>query len=243
MAYASLAGTLKSDMDLQNPKNVVLRILTDLREACIENLYRAQYLNGATSLNSHGLIGYRNEVAKEIGLLVIPDQHAGRAEVAKKYVSVYFERFYHLDLILSTTWKAIDQRKVHYGSVVAFLQYNRPVIFAGDAEEFLFHCFDVATGQFTREAVAWMLWKWGVLAPAPGANPLAIERALFPPLPPEAVDELKRSRDVLLSGERADNAPLSLSRSRSERAEPLFGIDEMRQSAEALHNHACDHEH
>ncbi len=68
MAYASLSGTLKSDMDTQNPKNAILRLLLELREACVENLYRAQYLDGAKSLNSHGLIGYRNMIADQIGL-------------------------------------------------------------------------------------------------------------------------------------------------------------------------------
>ena len=71
MAYASLSGTLKSDMDTQNPRNAVLRLLLEVREACIENLYRAQYLDGAKSLNSHGLIGYRNMIAEQIGLVKV----------------------------------------------------------------------------------------------------------------------------------------------------------------------------
>lgn len=71
MAYSSLCGNLKSDMDTQNPKNAVLRLLLEVREACIENLYRAQYLDGAKSLNSHGLIGYRNMIAEQIGLVKV----------------------------------------------------------------------------------------------------------------------------------------------------------------------------
>ncbi len=55
-------------------------------------------------------------------------------------------------------WKALDERKLNYNAVVSYLQYNRPVLFAGDAEEFLFNCFD-ANGKFTRSAAAWMLWK------------------------------------------------------------------------------------
>ena len=82
MAYASLNNTLKSEMDVQNPRNGVLRLLTDAREACIENLYRSQYLNGSKSLNSHGLIGYRNMICEQIGLVKIPDQHAGQYPVA-----------------------------------------------------------------------------------------------------------------------------------------------------------------
>ena len=90
----------------------------------------------------------------------------------------YFERFYHLGLVLDLVLKALEERKLHYGAVVSVLQYNRPVLFAGDAEEFLFHCFD-ASGKFTRSAVAWvssnvplflsltlsfqMLWKVRVL--------------------------------------------------------------------------------
>jgi hypothetical protein len=102
---------------------------------------------------------------------------------------MYFQRFYHVGEVLERVWRALDQRKLHYASVVAFLQYNRPIKFATDAEEFLFHCFS-SDGQFTRETAAWMLWKYGVLRPGDGVSPSQIEKDLFPPLAPEALDEV-----------------------------------------------------
>ncbi len=110
--------------------------------------------------------------------------------MALSYVDMYFQRFYHIGEVLDRVWRAMDQRKLHYASVVAFLQYNRPIKFATDAEEFLFHCFS-SDGQFTRETAAWMLWKYGVLRPGDGVSPSQIEKDLFPPLAPEALDEVR----------------------------------------------------
>jgi hypothetical protein len=119
---------------------------------------------------------------------------------------------------------------------VSFLQYNRPIKFASDAEEFLFHCF-TADGQFTRETVAWMLWKYGVLKPGEGVSPTQIEKDLFPPLPPDALDEIRRSRDLIMSGGAHDNVSLHASR---DKGEALFQPDQIRSSADS---HRCkDHE-
>jgi hypothetical protein len=138
-----------------------------------------------------------------------------------------------------TFCQALQDRKIHYVSVVSFLQYNRPIKFASDAEEFLFHCFTV-DGQFTRETVAWMLWKYGVLKPGEGVSPTQIEKDLFPPLPPDALDEIRRSRDLIMSGGAHNNVSLHASRDKSE---ALFEPDEIRSSADVLLSHRCkDHE-
>lgn len=175
------------------------------------------------------------------------------AKFAQSYIDWYFERFYHVGYILDLVWKALDERKLHYNSVVAFLQYNRPILFASDAEEFLFHCFD-ASGKFTRSAVAWMLWKvwreetkkrrvcfgliqreqFGVLKPE--AAPHLVEKSLFPPLPPDVLDEVRRSRDMILSGGGLDNRSLAASR---EKPDSVIDIDQIRASADALRNHKC----
>ena len=56
-AFSACFGTISSDCDQNDPKNTTLRLLYELRESCIEDLYKAQYLNGAKTLNSHGLVG------------------------------------------------------------------------------------------------------------------------------------------------------------------------------------------
>ena len=248
-AYAALSGTLKSDMDTQNPKNAVLRLLIETREACIEDLYRAQYLNGAKSLNSHGLVGYRNEICDQIGLVKIPDLHASTYPVAHSYVNMYYQRFYTVETLVERVWRALNERKIHYASVVAFLQYNRPIKFVDDAEEFLFHCFNSA-GLFTRQTAAYLLWKYDVFKPAEGVSGLKIEADLFPPIDEAELDEIRKSKDLIMSGARLDNTPLALSKGKGELSESaesvnlgeLFG-DEIRSSVDhRCEDHHFDHE-
>lgn len=208
-AFAALAGTLKSDLDEQNIVNVIRRLLKEQREQSIENLYRAQYLKGANSLNSHGLVGYRNEIAEKIGLEKIPDMHAGSKPVAHQYVDCFFERFYHVDTMIDKVIWALNSsvpRKLDYNNVVAFLRYNRPSLerFQKDPEEFLFHCFDPKTGEFTRSAVAYLLWKAGALKAVPGIIVQHLEQLLFPPLMEEEdmmveEDGLRKSMDKALN--------------------------------------------
>jgi hypothetical protein len=174
--------------------------------------------------------------------------------------------------------KALDERKLHYQSVVAFLHYNRPILFVSDAEEFLFHCFGQffhlvlccfscfvlradAAGKFSRSAVAWMLWKFGVFKPAEGRMPHLIEKVqlccflgffvcecvfvlqeLFPPLPSDVLDEVRRSRDLIMSGGAHNNSVLASPLARSRDKTPAIDVDQIRASADALRNHRCHHE-
>jgi hypothetical protein len=121
-------------------------------------------------------------------------------------------------------------RKLHYPSLVSFLQYNRPQKFKHDAEEFLFHCFDINTGEFTKNTVAFMLWKMGVLRPVDAKAPaMLLEEKLFPDMEESELDEIRKSKDKLLSGESWDNNPLP------ERDD----VGALKRSVEGAANHEC----
>ena len=218
----------------------MLRLLIEQREASVEALYRSQALNGAKKLNSHGLMGYRNEICNQIGLEFIPDQHAGKQPNAPQFVQCFFERFYTIETCISVLLGALNQtpRKIDYSSIVSFLSYNRPSLprLAADAEEFLFHCFDLESGEFTRDAAAYLLWKFGVLKPREGIIVSYLEDSLFPALEPEELDEIRKSKDSLLSGEGFDNSPLAPASG----DEFGYDMDEIRGSIENAANHQCD---
>jgi len=234
MGYNALSGNLKSEMDASNIHNQILRLLVDTRETSVEQLYRAQHLNGAKSLNSHGLVGYRNELSSFIGLPMIPDQHAGKFPAALRYKEVFFERFYTVDVVLDATLKALKDHSLNYNATVAFLQYNRPSLKRlDDPEEFLYHCFDFETGAFLRETAAYILWKANVLEAGVAVIESHIEDMLFPEMPPEEMDEIRSSKDKLLSGEGWDNSPLP------PKDKDEIG-DEIRSSIENAQNHECD---
>lgn len=178
-------------------------------------------------------------IHKDIGLAFIPDQHAGNPQSAKNYVNMFFTHFYHIGVILDTVEKALNEapRKLHYNSVVSFLQYNRPAAFKSDPEEFLYHCFDTE-GRFTRNTVAYVLWKMGVLMPCEEIS--VVEKRLFPPLDPVAHDEIRRSLDVLRNSLKnsvdqirasAEGPPLSKSRDLGQ---------ELRYSTEVAAHHECE---
>jgi len=234
LAYGAIAGVTHSEMDEQDPKNQTLRLLYECREMCIESLYCAQVLNGNKSLNSHPLMGYRNAIHDKIGLDIVPDPDTSNNAVALHYVETFFERFYTLEVMLHCILKALnDDRKLHYNSVVSFLQYNRPAGEAekfSDAEEFLYHCFD-EEGKFTMGAVAWLLYKMEILCVAPDKT-VDLE-ALFPDMDESVVEEIRKS----LSGMRIDNTPLKSSA--EELKEELQ--NELKHSVEYALNHSCDH--
>jgi hypothetical protein len=88
LAYSTMAETVKSDCDANDIRNSVLRVLYALREMCVEGLYCAQELRGNKSLNSHPLMGYRNPIAKQIGLDVVPDPDTSDSQVVRR-ISVF----------------------------------------------------------------------------------------------------------------------------------------------------------
>ena len=79
--------------------------------------------------------------------------------------------------------------------------------------------------------------QFGVFKPGNMA-PHLIEKELFPPLPPDVLDEVRRSRDLILSGGAHDNNALKASKEKGE----LIDIDQIRASADALRNHRCEEE-
>jgi hypothetical protein len=194
-------------------------------------------------------MGYRNPIATEIGLDVVPDPNTGDSTISKFYIPTFFERFYttgkdemhvvllfifsFLDCVISCVMKALNDqpRKLHYNSIVSYLQYNRPEMFKSDPEEFLYNCFDVA-GNFSVRSVLWMLFKMNVVEIAP--NQSLDELLLFPQLD---VDSIRASRDRIMSSQNIDNTSLSKSRTQ-------IDIDEIRSSIEAAAQHVCkDHIH
>lgn len=197
-AYAALSEN--SQIDANDPRNQMLKLLYELRELCSEMLYITHQLPGRKAsstavANTHYIICYRNAIHDKIGLKFIPDPNMQPIEAAKPMVGTFFERFYHVDVMIACILKALNEppRRLHYNSIVSFLQYNRPERFGNDQDEFLFHCFD-ENGAFTKGAVAWMLYKIGVLKPAEGAQ--VDDLALFPPVVVEDMrDELLRSRE------------------------------------------------
>jgi hypothetical protein len=46
-----------------------------------------------------------NMICDAIGLVKIPDQHAGQYPTAAAYIEWYFERFYHAEYIIDLIWK------------------------------------------------------------------------------------------------------------------------------------------
>lgn len=228
LAYSSLMDSIKSDCDVNDPKNGILRLLYTCREMCLESLYCAQMLNGNTSLNSHPLMGYRNALGMKIGLLEVPDPDTRNNATALHYEECFFERFYTIEVMIQCILKALNEspRKLHYSSVVSFLQYHRPNLFRDDAEEFLFHCFD-SDGLFTMGAVAWILFQMGVLTRAEGGE--IDEKALFPELSDETLDEIRKS----ISDMAVDNSPLQKSQEEIQQ--------ELKVGMDALRHQSCEH--
>jgi len=227
LAYSTMAETVKSDCDANDIRNAVLRVLYSLRELCIEALYCAQELRGNKSLNSHPLMGYRNPIAKQIGLDVVPDPDTSNSSVSPHYVETFFERFYTVECVLGCIRSAIADRKLSYNSVVSYLQYHRPPKFAAShlQEEFLYHCFD-EEGRLTQGALVWMLHQMGILKLA--ADKALDETLLFPPLSEVA---LNASKGALARSASAMEVPLTVSQ--------ILERDEIRRSVEQAEHHKC----
>ncbi len=119
-----------------------------------------------------------------------------------------------------------NPRKLHYNSVVSFLQYNRPSKFRDDQEGFLYSCFD-AEGKFSKAAIVWLLFQFGILKVAEGQ--VLDEEVLFPPLDE---DTIRASRERIMSGQNIDNSPLAKSTG-------SLNVDELRSSMEAIAHHVC----
>ncbi len=189
-------------------------------------------------------MGYRNPIAKQIGLDVVPDPDTSNSSIVSFsvaslanshivfvlqspfYVDTFFERFYTVECVLACVRKAITDRKLPYNSVVSYLQYHRPPMFSASnlQEEFLYHCFD-AEGRLTEGALVWMLHQMGVLKLA--ENKSLEEKLLFPPLDE---DTIRASRERLANS--ATNVPLNVSQ--------VIELDEIRRSVESAEQHKCD---
>lgn len=233
-AYAALAGTLASEFDSSDPRNAVLKVLYELRELCVESLYIVSMLKGKRStnnlptVNTHNVIGYRNGMAADVGLDRIPDPNIGGDNAqAKTYLPHFFERFYHVQVVIDCVARALNEepRKLNYNSIVSYLQYNRPEKFGEDVEEFLYHCFDV-NGKFTNGCVAWLLYRMGILKLDLEGASIDYDK-MFPPIDDEDRDEIRASREANRNRENSNNNPLAVSH------------DEIRASIDRALNHSC----
>ena len=119
------------------------------------------------------------------------------------WIPAFHSKYYHIECILNRILKALNEppRKLHYNSVVSFLRYNRPLKFQSSQEEFLYHCFDLE-GNFTKGAVAWMLFRFDVLRMKDGVKFKKLENDLFPPMDDE---DLKVSMENFLAKSKEAN--------------------------------------
>ena len=181
LAYSAVSEM--DDFSSESLKNEVLKTLYNEREVCMEEMYKLHFQT--TYVNSHPLAAYRNVIAAEIGLDIMPDEHA--VTYQKKdlwHVEYFYTHFYHIERISGTVHKAIADRKIRYDTVVNFLKQTRPEKFKSDWEAFMYEIFD-ENGSFTKEATAFILNKVGVLE---GNGDALFEKE-------EEVDEIRRSVD------------------------------------------------
>jgi hypothetical protein len=89
-AYGAMSETIKSDKDVNDVGNCVLRFLYEFRELRVEHLLVAHIQNGSTDVNTHNVVCYRNNIGPFIGLARIPDPDMNDNQLARQMTPTFF---------------------------------------------------------------------------------------------------------------------------------------------------------
>jgi len=170
MVYAQMTGQQDSDNAATSLEGSLAQLLQATRESLTEktaiSIIDSKGLSnwGEGIYNTHDLFPIRNSMCEVMGLPRIPDPNSTDKPMNRDWVKMFLEN-YSASYIVEIVMDAMndkDNRKIQYDPAIEWFTTNAPDGYDpyDFAEEVV---FNMETGEFTKEAVIYMLAKERVL--------------------------------------------------------------------------------
>lgn len=170
MVYAQMTGSQSQDNAATSLEGAVTKLLAATREALTEKVATDLIRSGVVPrkwkdyFNTHDLFPIRNSMCEALGLSRIPDPNSTDRSLDRSWFHMFLEEN-SAEYVISIVLQGMndrDNRKIEYEPAMEWFTAHSPA--GWDPYDFAEEVvFDMETGDFTREAVVYMLTSLGVL--------------------------------------------------------------------------------